>query len=152
MKKFDYYVFIYYSNNFLGYSVVEDCKISKILPLITRFRHYRNARKRKLYLKNVRDTIKKQKIKNYFYKIKIREIRSTPEIYTDIAEFISRNKNCLIFVSVDNNQYRNFKRLVKIIDGENILVKKESELKKGTPAYRISLVIDNLLNIERMKV
>lgn len=152
MKKFDYYIFIDYSENLIGYNIIEDKRISEVLPLIKRFRHYRDAKKRKLYLKNVKNTVKKQKIKNYFYKTKIREMRLTPEIYVDITEFISKNKNCLIFVSVDNNQYINFKKLVKIIDGKNIEIKKESEIKKGTPVYRISLVIDNLLNIERMKI
>ena len=152
MKKFDYYIFIDYSENFIGYNMIEDEKISEILPLIKRFRHYRDAKKRRLYLKNAKNTIKKQRIKNYFYKTKIRRIRHTPEIYTDIAGFISKNKNCFIFISVDDNQYVNFKKLVKIIDGKNIEIKKESEIKKNTPIYRISLVIDNLLNIERMKI
>lgn len=47
--------------------------------------------------------------------------------------------------------YSNFERLVKIIDGTNTKIVKESELKKGTPEYQISLVLDNWLNIERLR-
>ena len=39
----------------------------------------------------------------------------------------------------------------KIINGENIVVKQESELIYGTPEYIVSLVLDNLLNIERLE-
>ena len=151
MNKFDYYIFIDYSGNLLGYGIIETDKIPEILPLITRFRHYRDSKKRKLYLKNVKNTIKKDKIKTFFYKIKVREIRLTPEIYADIAAFIKNHENCLIFISVDNTQYKNFKKFVEILDGDNILVRKESDLKKGSKEYMLSLVVDNLLNIERGK-
>ena len=151
MNKFDYYIFIDYSGNLLGYGIIETDKIPEILPLITRFRHYRDSKKRKLYLKNVKNTIKKDKIKTFFYKIKIREIRLTPEIYADIAGFIKNHENCLIFISVDDTQYKNFKKFVEILDGDNILVRKESDLKKGSKEYMLSLVVDNLLNIERGK-
>ena len=40
--------------------------------------------------------------------------------------------------------------MINIIDGDNIIVKQESELIDGTPEYRASLVLDNLLNIERL--
>ena len=35
--------------------------------------------------------------------------------------------------------------------GKNTIIKQESELKEGTPEYQASLVLDNLLNIERLK-
>jgi len=150
-KKFDYYIFIDYSERLLGYCILDVDKVSKILPLITRFRHYRDTKNRKLYLKNVNSTIKKNSIKSYFYKIKIRDLYFTPEIYSDIAEFLSKHKNCIIFISIDDAQYDNFRKLVNILSGEKTVVKKESELKKGSPEYQLSLVIDNLLNIERRK-
>ncbi|MFH1152107.1 MAG: hypothetical protein V1788_03225 [Nanoarchaeota archaeon] len=37
------------------------------------------------------------------------------------------------------------------IKWEKTIVKKESELEKGTPEYQMSLVLDTVLNIERMK-
>jgi len=45
----------------------------------------------------------------------------------------------------------NFEKLVKFVDGENIKVIKESQLKEYSPEYKISLILDNLLNIERLK-
>ena len=77
--------------------------------------------------------------------------RDTPEIYSDILEFLKKHDNCIIFISIDNKQYSNFERLVKFIDGRNIKVIKESDLKKGSLEYKISLVLDTLLNIERLK-
>ena len=41
--------------------------------------------------------------------------------------------------------------MINIIDGGNVTIKQESELIKGTPEYQTSLVLDNLLNIERLK-
>jgi hypothetical protein len=38
-----------------------------------------------------------------------------------------------------------------ISKSEKVIVRKESELIKGTPEYQTSLVIDTLLNIERNK-
>jgi len=150
-REFDYYIFIDYSENFIGYDIIEDKKIPKILPFLRKFKHYKDTKNRKLYLKNINTTIIKNRIKDYFFKIKIKTVRSTPEIYSDIIKFISKYKNCIIFISVDDRQFKNFKRIVNIINKEKTVVKKESELKKGSTEYMVSLVLDNLLNIERRK-
>ena len=84
-------------------------------------------------------------------KLKIKETYKNIEIYSDILEFLKKHENCIIFISVDNSQYQAFRKMVDIIDGKNIIVRQESELLKGTPEYRASLVLDNLLNIERLK-
>ena len=95
--------------------------------------------------------IERNKVLSYLLKNKIRKANDTPEIYSDILEFLKEHNNCFIFISVDNKQYSNFERLVKIIDGVNTKVVRESELRKDTFEYRISLVLDTLLNIERLK-
>jgi len=69
----------------------------------------------------------------------------------DVLEFLKKHENCIIFISVDNRQYPTFRKMVNIVDGKNIIVKQESELVKGTPEYQTSLVLDNILNIERVK-
>ena len=51
-----------------------------------------------------------------------------------------------------SSQIRNFKKLVGIIDCKSTKIVKESELKRGTPEYQVSLVLDNLLNIERRRI
>ena len=83
-------------------------------------------------------------------KFKIREMYKNIEIHLDVLEFLKKHKNCIIFISVDNMQYPAFKKMVNIVDGENIVVKQESELIKGTLEYQASLVLDNMLNIERL--
>ena len=149
MKIFDYYIFIDFSENLIGYNIISNEKMFELLPKISRFRHYLTSKKRKLYLKNINKTCKREKIKSYFLKFKIKELYKNADIYVEILEFVKKNNNCIIFISVDNRQYNAFRKLVGFVDGEKIIVKKESELKKGTPEYQVSLVLDNLLNIER---
>jgi len=150
-RKFDYYIFIDYSENLIGYLIMEFNKIKEFLPKISKFAHYKELKCKSAYLRSIKSVIDKRKILSYPLKVKIRKTTDTPEIYSDILEFLKKHDNCLIFVSVDNKQYSNFERLVKIIDGTNIKVVKESELKKDTFEYKISLVLDTLLNIERCK-
>ncbi len=149
MEKFNYYIYIDYSEGLIGYNILEKNKLNELLPKISRFRHYRDSKNRKLYLKNVNNTLKKENIRDYFVRIKIKSKIDSLEIYSDVLEFVKKHDNCLIFISVDDNQFKNFKKLVEIIDGKTIKIIKESELKRGTQEYQISLVLDNLLNIER---
>jgi len=151
MKEFDYYIFIDYSENLIGYSIIENKKLKELIPKISRFKHYRVARDKKLYLKNIKKTIKRDNLKSSFLKLKIKEIYKNMEIYLDILEFLKKHENCIIFISVDNSQYLTFRKMVNIVDGENIIIKQESELVEGTSEYKASLVLDNLLNIERLK-
>ena len=150
MTDFDYYIFIDYSENLLGYLIIEDKNIQQILPKITRLKHYREAGDKKTYIRNVKNTFKREDLLKYFIKSKIRETRENLEIFSDLAEFLAKHVNLMIFVSVDNKQYHNFERLVKIIDRKNTKIIKESELRKNTPEHKISLVLDNWLNIERL--
>jgi len=150
-KEFDYYIFIDYSEDYLGYLIIEKEKIREFIPKISKFAHYKELKHKPAYLHSIKKVIEKNKVLSYLLKIKIRKITDTPEIYSDILEFLKNHDNCLIFISVDNKQYSNFERLVRIIDGTNTKIVKENELKKDTFEYRISLVLDTLLNVERLK-
>lgn len=150
-RQFDYYIFVDYSEDLIGYIIIEHKRIKEILPKISRFGHYREAEDKKIYLKNVKQTFKREELLNYFIKHKIRETRHNMNIFLDIGEFIKNNANCLIFASVDNKQYNSFLNFIEIVNGKNIKVVKESELKVNTTEYQISLVLDNWLNIERLK-
>ncbi len=150
-KEFDYYIFIDYSENYLGYLIIEKSKIKEFLPKISKFAHYRELKHKKAYLNSIRKVVEKNEVCFHLHKLKIRKTEETPEIYSDILEFLKEHNNCLIFISIDNKQFRNFRKLVKIFDGKNIKVVKESELKKHTPEYKISLVLDTLLNLTRLK-
>ena len=150
-KEFDYYVFVDYSKNLIGYLILGKDNLKDCLSKISRFRHYRESKQRKLYLKNTKRTFDKKEVLNCFLKKKIRNVLETPEIFTDIAEFLKKNNSLSIFVSVDDRQYQNFENFVKIIDGKNVKVVKESKLRKSTPEYQINLVLDTWLNMERVK-
>lgn len=149
--EFDYYIFIDYSENLLGYLIIEYIKIIDLYPKISKFGHYNELKCKSSYLQSIKKIIEKNEIKKYFLRLKIRQIRETPEIYSDILEFLNNHNNCLIFILIDNKQYSNFERLVKIINRQNIKIVKESELKKDSKEYKISLVLDTLLNLERLR-
>ena len=151
MKEFDYYIFIDYSENLVGYSIIQRDKVKELLPKIQRFRYYRESRDKKVYLKHIKKTIKREDIKSYFNKIKIKDRRKSIEIFVEVLDFVKKHENCVIFISVDDFEFRNFKKLVSIIDNNKTKIIKESQLKKGSREHQMSLVIDNLLNIKRRK-
>lgn len=151
MKEFDYYIFIDYSENLIGYNIIEHDNMLKLLPKISRFRHYKEANNRRLYLKNVKKTVERENVRFYFLKFGIKPLYKNADVYVDVLEFIKKHENCIIFISVDNRQFKAFNKLVGFVDGKKTVVKKESELLNGTPEYQLSLVLDNLLNIERLR-
>lgn len=151
MREFDYYIFIDYSVNLIGYSIIENKKLKELLPKISKFAHYKDLNQKCSYLHSIKKVIEKEKVFDFFVKHKIREMRQNMEIYLDVFDFLKNHLNCIIFVSVDNHEYPNFEKFVKIIDGNKTVVKPESKLVKGTPEYRASLVLDTALNIERLK-
>jgi len=150
-REYDYYIFIDYSENLVGYNIIKQKKIMGLLPKISKFHHYREHRNKKIYIKHIRDTIKRENIKKFFEKIKITKVEKNLELFTEVLEFVKTHDNCIIFLCIDDYQFKKFRRLLHLIDGEHTDIRKESSLKKGTPEYQASLVIDNLLNIERRK-
>ncbi len=150
-KKFDYYIFIDFSENLIGYNIIKEEDMQIFLSKISKFKHYKNVRNKKLYLKNIKKTIKRENIKSYFLKSRIEKMQRNAEIYVNVLEFIKEHNNCVIFISIDNRQFKAFNKLVGFVDRGKVFVKKESELTKGTPEYQTSLVLDNMLNIERLK-
>ena len=150
-KEFDYYIFVDYSENYLGYLIIERERIKEFMPRISKFAHYRELKHKTAYLKSIRKIVDKNNVCSHLCRLKVRKTDATPEIYSDILEFLKEHDNCLVFICVDNKQFTNFEKLVKIIDGRNIKIIKESELKKDTSEYRISLVLDTLLNLARLK-
>jgi len=150
MKKFDYYIFIDYSENLLGYMIVDNKKVPELIQKISKFAHYRDLKHKSSYIKSIKKRIKKENILSFILKTKIRGLTDNLEIYSDVLDFLKKHDNCLIFVSVDDREYQNFRKVVNIVDGEKTVVKKESELKKESMEYKLSLVLDTLLNIKRL--
>ena len=150
-KQFDYYIFIDFSEDIIGYNIIEKDRIIELLLKTSKFKHYKNVRNKKIYLKNIKKTIRKRNIESCFLRLGIKKMYENADVYASVLEFISKHNNCIIFISVDDRQFKAFKKLVGFVDGKRVFVKKESKLVRGTPEYQISLVLDNLLNIKRLK-
>ena len=151
MKEFDYYIFIDYSVNLIGYSIIENKKLKELLPKISKFSHFKELKHKREYIHSIKRIIDNENVLSYFIKHKIRDMRLNMSIYLDVLDFLKKHDNCIIFISIDNHEYPNFKKLVNVADGEKTVVKKESQLLIGTPEYQASLVLDTILNIERLK-
>jgi len=151
MKEFDYYIYIDYSEGLIGYTIIKKEKVKELLPRISKFHHYKNLKHKREYLNSIKKRFERDKIKSYLLKWKIRDLRENLDVFVDVVNFVKENNNCLIFVSVDDNQFRSFKKLVQIADGKFTVVVKESGLRKGTSEYQMSLIIDTMLNLERRK-
>ena len=150
-KQFDYYIFIDYSEDLIGYNIIHKIKIKEPLLKTKNFRHYREAGNKDLYIKNVRNTFKRYDIQRDFEKGRIMNLKDNISLFMDVGEFIKNNSNCIIFLSLDDKQYSAFQKFVKIINVENIKIVKESQLKEKTVEYSLSLILDNWLNVERLK-
>jgi|SRR3989344_6867952 len=151
MKEFDYYIFIDYSENLVGYLIVENNKISKLLPKLSKFTHFKELKHKSSYIHSIKRVIETKNILSDLFRLKLREMRQNLEIYSDVLNFIKKHSNCIIFISIDNHEFSNFKKLVAITNSEKTKVIEESKLKKGTNEYKLSLLLDTLLNIERLK-
>ena len=147
----DYYIFIDYSSNLIGYNIIEKEKIPEILPKIAKFRHHKEERHKKIYLHKIKREIKNSNLTSLLLKQKIKHIKDNLIVFAEIINFVKNNDNCIIFMSVDNNQFKAFTNLLNMIPHkDHIIVKKESELKRQSLVHQLSLIIDTMLNIERV--
>ena len=152
-KEIDYYIYIDYSKNLIGYSIIERGKIKELLPKISKLEHYKNLKYKNQYISSMKKRFKKENIKDLLLEWKIKEMRLNLDIFIDVAEFIKKKDNCIIFISVDDNQYKSFMKFFELVPHQkHIIIIKESNLKKGSVEYKLSLIIDTLLNIERRKL
>ncbi len=150
-RVFDFYIFIDYSNDLIGYNIIEREKVHIILPKIAKFRHYKEERHKRIYLLKIRREIKNLNLTSLILKQKIKHIKDNLLVFAEIIEFVRIHDNCLIFMSVDNNQFNAFVRLLDIIPHKhNVALVKESDLKKKSAEHQLSLIIDTMLNLERM--
>lgn len=149
MREFDHYIFIDYSANFIGYIIIDHDKLFELIPRISKFAHYKYVKNKSSYLHSIKEVIRKNDVLSFF-KHRILEMKQNMDIYLDVFNFIKEHSNCIVFVSIDDHEYPNFKKFVKIVNGNKTIVKPESKLVKNTPEYRASLVLDTLLNIKRL--
>jgi|SRR3989339_89939 len=147
----DYYIYVDYSERLIGYIIIEKAQVDKLLPRITKLHHYKDIKNKKGYIKSIKKVFDKNKIQEYLLKSKIKGLKDNLLIFIDIINFVSRYDNCKIFASIDDNQFNAFIRLLNIATHkEHISTVKESDLKRGSMEYKLSLIIDTMLNIRRL--
>lgn len=151
MKEFDYYIFIDFSENLIGYNIISKEKLKELLPKISKFRHYKELKHKREYLNSTKKLFERDRIISYILKTKIKSVRHNLDIFIEVSEFIKKYDNCIIFISVDNFQYKAFRKIVNLVDGSKVDIVKESQLKKGSQEYQLSLIIDTQLNLTRRR-
>ena len=148
-KAFDYYICLDYSERLVGYIVIAKEKVPELLPLITKLHHYKDIKYKKSYIQAVKKVLEKNKIADHLLKCRIKELKDNLSMFIEILDFIKQHPESNIFISIDDNQDIAFSRLLGMMN-LNITTMKESELKKGSVEHRLSLIIDTMLNVERV--
>ena len=146
--EFDYYIFMDYSENLIGYIIIPKERIKELLPKIKKFKHYKGLRNKINYLNAIKKVFEREQILNILLKHKITELRYNIEICSEIFDFCKRNINSKFFISVDDRQFKGFMKIASIIDGRFKIIK-EGKLKKDSKEYKFSLIIDTYLNLKR---
>jgi hypothetical protein len=152
-RETDYYIFIDYSERLVGYLIIQKEKIKELLPRISKLHHYKDIKYKKAYIQSIKKVFEKNKIDDCLFKFKSKELKDNLSVFVDIIDFVKKYDNCMIFISVDNNQLIPFTKLLDMIPHkDHITIFKESDLNKGSIEYSLSLIIDTKLNIERIKI
>ena len=147
----DYYIFIDYSDQLIGYNIIERKNVDLLLEKTSKFEHYKKVRHIKTYLLKIKKIIKKDEIIIFLNKQKIKSLKDNISVFVEVIEFVKKHDNCAIFLSVDNNQYNAFMKLMMLVPHkEHLILVKESDLKEDSVEYRLSLIIDSMLVIERV--
>ena len=150
-KEFDYYIFVDFSETLVGYNIIEKNKIKELLPKIAKLKHYKKLEHKREYLNSMKKLFEREKINSYLLKMKIFNMKNNINLFSEVLAFIKKHDNCIIFISIDDFQFRSFKKLVQAADDDRTEVVKESQLKKGSIEYRMSLIIDTQLNLIRRR-
>ncbi len=147
----EYYIYLDYSEKLVGYIIIKREQVQIILPKISKLHHYKDIKNKKSYIQSVKKVLDREDIINYLLKLKIKELKDNLSIFVEIIDFVKNHDYCKIFASIDNNQYVAFTRLLEMVPHKrHITVVKESDLKKDSVEYKLSLIIDTKLNIERL--
>lgn len=150
-REIDYYIFIDYSERLVGYIIIQKEKIKELLPRIAKLHHYKDIKYKKAYIQSIKRVFEKKKIDDYLFKFKSKELKDNLSVFVDIIDFIKKNNNYGMFISVDDNQFIPFTKLLDIINHKDfITIVKESKLKKESTEYTLNLIIGTKLNIERL--
>ena len=86
-KEFDYYIFIDYSEDLIGYIIVSKDNIRNCLAKIAKLKHYKELKHKDLYLKSMKKLFQKNKILECLEKHRITELRHNVELCSEVFEF-----------------------------------------------------------------
>ncbi len=150
-KQFDHYIFIDYSEDLIGYILVSKNKLIDVLKRTSKLKHYKTLKFKKQYLQSMKKLFESNEILKYLDRHKITELRQNVELCSEIFDFCKKNVGKRIFISVDDRQYKGFMKILKSVDGEKVTIVKEGKLKTSSETYKLSLIIDTLLNLKRIK-
>jgi len=148
-EDFEYHIYLDYSERLVGYIIIHREKIRDLLPLITKLHHYKDIKYKKAYLQSVKKTLEKNRVADYLLKCRIKELKDNLSIFVEILDFVKKYENCRMFISIDDNQFIAFSRLLRMMQ-LNVATVNESRLKKGSVEHKLSLIIDTILNVERV--
>ena len=130
-KDFDYYIFIDYSENLIGYIFIEKEQIQNCISKISKLKHYKELKQKDLYLKSMKKLFNKNEILECLCGHRISELRQNIELCSEVFEFCKSKSESKIFISIDDRQYKGFIKLIEIIDGKRFTIVKEGKLKKN---------------------
>jgi hypothetical protein len=148
---FDYYIFMDYSENLIGYIIIEKEKLEVLLTKIIKLKHYKGLKHKVEYLNAAKNLFDRNRILDLLVKHKITELRQNIELCSEIFDFCKEKSEARIFISVDDRQYRGFMKIASIIDGKRLKIIKEGQLKKDSLEHQMSLIIDTMLNLKRTR-
>ena len=152
MKRgFDYYIFIDYSEDIIGYIALDKQNIKNCLCKINKLKHYKELKHKREYLKSIKKVFQKDNILECLDKHRITELRHNIELCSEVFDLCKNRPKSNIFISIDDRQYKGFMKLINILDEKRFTIVKECKLKKNSEEYKLSLIIDTLLNIKRVK-
>ena len=151
-KQFDYYVFIDYSDNLIGYIILNKEKIKGCFPWINKLKHYRRIKRGSLYLKAMKNMFERNNVLGSLEKHKVTELRYNLELCSEIFEFCKSKPDSNIFISVDDRQYLGFMKLMNVLDGKKFTIVKEGKLIPNSIEHKLSFIIDTLLNLKRTRL
>lgn len=140
-----------YSENLIGYVIIDKQRLNELLPKITKLKHYKGLKNKVQYLNAAKRLFEKEKILHIVSKHKIAELRQNIELCSEILDFCRKESESNMFISIDDRQYRGFMKIVSLIDGKRFKIVKEGQLKINSPEYQMSLIIDTLLNLKRTR-
>ncbi len=140
-----------YSENLIGYIIINKQSLNELLPKITKLKHYKGLKNKVQYLNAAKRLFEKDRILDMVSKHKVAELRQNIELCSEILDFCRKESESKMFISVDDRQYRGFMKILSLIDGKRFKIIKEGQLKINSPEYQISLIIDTLLNLKRTR-